>query len=562
VKQFHSNLFILCCVIIGVAQYIIVNAAPEADWPMAPASLFQPPVDYELSLAGNFGEPRPNHFHGGLDVRTEGVQGKHIYAVSDGYVSRVSMGLYGFGNAVYITHPTGQTSVYCHLKAFSPRIKAALRKFQYAHRTCVADAYLSPLDVPVSRGQFIAISGNTGYSKAPHLHLELHDTRTWNMLDPYPYFYDFIEDTVPPQAHSFMAVPIDGVFDGSTRQQTFSHQRRGLTAWGKVGFAVWADDYMQNAYNHYGIHETQLVVDGQVVFHSLVDNIPARLNRMVNAWGNYDHYLRHRTWYMKSYLEPGNILPCIETDASRGIVDFKEERDYHLDYMLRDYKDNERHYLITVRGEQRSIPAVPAVKAVQPMLRWNRTNSYSIPGIQLMVPYGYVFNDVALSPRVLRRPEGYSDVYSFTSQSHPLMYDAPLSIYVRRKVAVPSKLYLTDENKHFLGGDYHEGWLTGSVRDLASRYEVAYDDQVPDIRPVSMGQRLVLHVTDAQSGVGSWTAAVDGRFIVFDAIEKTSSYACDLRETWLKRTGKQHHLKFTATDNRNNSQTYETNFVY
>ena len=150
-------------------------------------SIFTPPVDYEISLAGNFGEPRPNHFHGGLDIRTDGVEGKHIYAIADGYVSRITVGLDGFGNAVYITHPTGQTSVYCHLKSFSPRIKAALRRYQYRHETSVADARLSPLEVPVAQGQFIALSGNTGHSTAPHLHLEVHDTRTWNMLDPYKF---------------------------------------------------------------------------------------------------------------------------------------------------------------------------------------------------------------------------------------------------------------------------------------------------------------------------------------------------------------------------------------
>ena len=98
-------------------------------------SIYHPPVSYDISLAGNFGEPRPHHFHGGIDIKTDGVEGKAIYAIGDGYVSRVTMGLYGFGNAVYVTHPEGYTSVYCHLKAFSPRIKAALRRYQYQARS-------------------------------------------------------------------------------------------------------------------------------------------------------------------------------------------------------------------------------------------------------------------------------------------------------------------------------------------------------------------------------------------------------------------------------------------
>ncbi len=530
-------------------------------------SIFVPPVDYDISLAGNFGEPRPNHFHGGLDIRTDGVEGKHIYAIGDGYVSRITVGLDGFGNAVYITHPTGQTSVYCHLKSFSPRIKAALRKYQYSYETSVADARLTPLDVPVSQGQFIALSGNTGHSTAPHLHLEIHDTKTWNMLDPYQFLNEYIEDTVPPQAHAFMAIPHGGTFNGSTAKGVFS-RGNALTAWGKVGFAVWADDYMQGAYNHYGIHETLLYVDGQMAFHSVVDNIPVRLNRMVNSWGDYDHWLHHRTWYMKSYIDPGNRLACLQAGEGRGIIDFCEERDYHLEYVLRDFKGNEARYPFTVTGTP--APSVRYAAAVpQPLLRWNRTNSYSRPGLQLIVPYGCITTDVPLHPVIKSQPDALSDACQFSLSSLPLMYDVPLSFYVRQpstdvvNTFDPSKLYITDENGRYYGSDYHDGWVTGRIRELAGRYEVAYDDQPPVIRLVSAtNNRLLLSVTDADSGIASWTAAVDNRFVVFDAIEKSATYAFDLRESWLRHSGGQHRLHFEVTDNCGNSSVYETSFNY
>ena len=526
---------------------------------------FRPPVDYEISLAGNFGEPRPHHFHGGLDVRTDGVEGKHIYAIADGYVSRITVGLSGFGNAVYITHPTGHTSIYAHLKSFSPRIKAALRKYQYQHKTCVADARLTPLDVPVSQGQFIALSGNTGHSTAPHLHLEIRDTRTGNMLDPYQFLNEFIQDTIPPQAHGFMAIPQGGTFNGSASKQTFV-RNNAQTAWGKVGFAVWADDYMQGSSNHYGIHETLLYVDGQVVFHSVVDDIPTTLNRMVNSWGDYDHWLRHKTWYMKSFTEPGNTLGCLQADENRGIVVFNEERPYQLEYVLRDFKGNESRYPFTVMGKQ----TPQNVARPTPKLHWNRTNSYSRPGMHLVVPYGFVTTDVALRPIVTRQPDAWSDACQFAQSSLPLMYDAELSIYARRHSTDgvvdsfdPSKLYITNERGHYLGGNFENGWVTGYIRELAGRYEIAYDDQPPTVTPTSTTNgRLVLNVTDGQSGVASWTATIDNRFVVFDAIEKTTSYVCNLRETWLRPTGKPHTLRFEATDNRQNTCVFETSFIY
>ena len=528
-------------------------------------SIFTPPVDYEISLAGNFGEPRPNHFHGGLDVRTEGVEGKHIYAIADGYVSRITVGKDGFGNAVYVTHPTGQTSVYCHLKSFSPRIKAALRRYQYKHQTCEADARLTPLDVPVSQGQFIALSGNTGHSTAPHLHLEVHDTRTWNMLDPYQFLHEFIEDTVPPQIHQIMAIP-----QGDS----------------KMGFAIWADDYMQGAYNHYGIHETLLYVDGQMVFHSVVDNIPVSMNRMVNSWGYYDYWARHRRWFMKSFKEPGNTLSCLQTDENRGVIDFSEPRDYHLEYVLRDFKGNETRCTFTVTGgpsvsvpsavllspyaafssSSAALPSPYAATSSQPyILRWNRTTAISRPGLQLIIPYGSIAADAPIHPVVTHRSDAWSDACQFSTSSLPLMHEAELTLYANPPFTTfdPSKLYITDENARYLGGDFHDGWVTGYIRELSSRYEVAYDDQPPTVNPITLtGDILRLSVTDGKSGIAKWTATIDDRFIVFDAIEKSATYACFLRESWLRRSGTQHRLHFEVTDHRQNTRVFDTTFEY
>ena len=533
-------------------------------------SIFTPPVDYDISLAGNFGEPRPHHFHGGLDVKTDNVEGKHIYAIADGYISRITVGLYGFGNAVYITHPTGHTSVYCHLKAFSPRIKAALRRYQYRHKTCVADAHLTPLDVPVSAGQFIALSGNTGHSTGPHLHLEVHDTRTWDMLDPYEMLADFINDSVAPQAHAFMAIPQHGgLFNGSSQKQNFGfsshHLEREFTAWGRVGFALWGNDYMQGTYNHYGIRYTTLLVDGQIVFRSDVSRVPMSLNRMVNVWGDYLHYRHSNVWYMKSFLEPGCRLPILWADEQRGIVAFNEERPYRLDYILRDYCGNESHYSFTVLGRRPADGAALASHHLPPnatVLRCDRTSGYSRPGMQLVVPYGLLPYDVVLQPVVLERPEASSNAYMFTTSSLPLLADAELSIYLLCQGGDPTKYFLTNEQGRYLGGEFHDGWVTGQIRELCGLYQLAYDDQPPTITPLSLGQRLALSVSDVGSGIATWTASVDDRFIVFDDLEKSSTSACDLRESWLRPTGRPHRLHFEVTDNRLNTRVYETTFNY
>ena len=322
---------------------------------------YHSPVDYEIVLAGNFGEPRPWHFHGGIDVKTGNVEGKHIYSVADGYVSRLTVNMYGFGNAIYVSHPDGNTSVYCHLQRFADVYEQQLQR---TGRDTLSMTF-TPEQFPVKGGDLIAISGNTGHSTGPHLHLEIHDTETWVMRDPLEFLGAFVADTVAPQAHSFMAVPVsgEGVFNGGTGKQTFGFGQpadkrqhttwtlqRPFTAWGRVGFALWADDYSEATYNHYGVRHTRLLVDGREVFRSDVDGIPVSCQPEVNRWGDYAHWRRTRIWYMKSYREEGLRLPILHTSLQRGIVDFNEERPYHLTYILSDYQGNQSQYDFTVQG--------------------------------------------------------------------------------------------------------------------------------------------------------------------------------------------------------------------
>ena len=344
---------------------------------------YQSPVDYDIILAGNFGEPRPFHFHGGIDVKTDNQEGKRIYSIADGYVSRLTVNMYGFGNAIYVSHPDGNTSVYCHLKRFDDKYEALLQR---TGRDTLSMVF-PPTQFPVKAGDFIAISGNTGHSTGPHLHLELHDTKTWVLRDPLMKLAGIIVDTVAPQAHSFMAYPMDGegVFNGGFTKQTFGFGapdikvqsstfkvQREFTAWGRVGFALWADDYSEKTYNHYGIRYTQLLVDGKEVFHSDVDSIPISCQLEVNQWGDYDHWRHHRVWYMKSFREPGMRLPILHTNFEQGVVCFSEERPYHLTYVLRDYQGNESRYHFTVRGQRYA--------GITPRPRRTLLNSYQLYG--------------------------------------------------------------------------------------------------------------------------------------------------------------------------------------
>lgn len=447
---------------------------------------FTPPVHIPITLAGNFGEPRPNHFHGGIDVRTNQQEGIPVFAIGDGYVYRITVGT-GYGNALYVRHPNGKTSVYAHLQGFVPTLRTMVSKWRLEHGqediidevrkpSPPADIRLNPSDFPVAQGQLIAMSGNTGSSQAPHLHLEIHHTENWAIIDPLDFLSQYLEDTEAPIAHAFMAYPVEGegLFEAKAEKSehpfTNYNLERTFTAWGKVGFGIMADDHMENSYQKYGIRKTTLLVDGEEVFKSNVDSIPWAMNRYVNCWGDYDHYFSTHKWFMKSFIDPGNPLPVIKANASRGIVDFNQERDFLLEYILTDAFGNESRYTFTVRGVKQDIPPAEKKSAAN-TLYWDRMNNFQLPGLQLVVRPYQLADNLQLTPSVEFISDGLSDAYSFRPSSSPLIRPAIISIRLKKAVAMTDGLYIDCDGTN-LGGTFNDGWVTATTLNLGGTFKL------------------------------------------------------------------------------------------
>lgn len=234
---------------------------------------------------------------------------------------------------------------------------------------------------------------------------------------------------------------------------------------GKGGFALWADDYMQNVYNHYGIRETILMVDDKQVFRSDVYRIPVFSNRQVNAWGDYHHWLHNKTWYMRSFIPEGVTLPILQADENNGYVLFSEERPYQFTYILRDFMGNESRYTFTVMGKK--CPVAP-LSASRCNVRYDRLSLISLPGMQLTIPAGMVQEGLTVIPKVDHR--SVSRRYTFSQQPCPLFGWAELSIAIPDGVDT-SRLYI-DSGGHDMGGVCQDGWITTRIRELGASYEL------------------------------------------------------------------------------------------
>lgn len=536
------------------------------------------PVEIPCLLSGSFGEPRPNHFHCGIDVKTQGVENKKILAVGDGYVSRMTVGKNGFGNALYVTHPNGLVSVYCHLNDFVPALHQLLRQQQYKEQNDEVDVRLQPGVFPVKAGMWIAYSGNTGASLAPHLHLEFQkplDGDMFDLVDPLPYFTHLIKDNMSPKIHGIKlyASSGKGVIDGGRKTVSFSPGKDGrvvCNAWGRIGAAVWADDYMNGTGNKFGIYRITLNVDGRTVFKSELDRFRFDENPMVNAWGDYAHFRKTRHWYLKSFLEPGNKLDFITVDSNQGWVDVNEERLYHFEYILEDLKGNRTVARFAVLGKQDEMALKKEeekerIRRNSPdFLLANQTHVVQRPGMELRIPNGALVNDERLEIKMTAKPDCVSNTYRFSDDEIPLLKRATLMISPKMATGDLSKYYIAS-SKGYVGNQCDDGWLVAQIRDLTETYEIMQDTVPPVIKPVGswIGRNatiLKVKVTDKHTGVKRFKANVDGAFILF--VRDDNVWTCRLKESPLKKEGKMRALTIEVEDRCGNKEVYRQKFIY
>lgn len=220
----------------------------------AQEAYYTDPLKIPLLLSGSFAELRSNHFHSGIDIKTQGVTGLPVYAVADGAVSRIVVSPTGYGNALYIDHPNGTTSVYGHLLRFSPEIQNYVKDKQYEKQSFKVDLKVPSYLFKVKKDEEIAKSGNSGSSGGPHLHFEIRDTKSEEPLNPLEYGFSVVDNT-PPKIFSLLVVPLS---DTSTVNQQRTeksypvvfydgkyHLKNNpiIPAYGEIGFAIQANDY-------------------------------------------------------------------------------------------------------------------------------------------------------------------------------------------------------------------------------------------------------------------------------------------------------------------------------
>ncbi|GAB6394839.1 MAG: peptidase M23 [Bacteroidales bacterium] len=524
------------------------------------------PLDFPLLLSGNFGELRNNHFHTGIDLKTQGAEGKTVRAVQDGYVSRIFVSPWGYGRALYLNHPNGTTSVYGHLQRFVPPVSDYVAEQQYALESFSLDTMLPPDLFPVQKGAVIAFSGNSGSSAGPHLHFEIRQTETEACLNPLEFYKSQVKDNRPPRIDGFMIYPLEGrgAANGSGGKRKWNPAGQPVKAWGDIGVAVKAYDYMDGVANIYGVSEIEMTVDNELVFRSRIDRLSFDEARYINSFIDYEEWKERRSFYMKAFVEPGNRLSFIES-AGRGIIHIDEERPYRISFLLSDIHGNKARAAFTLEGKRQPIPS-PAPTGEY--FHWKNENHFGAKGIRLVIPAGNLYDDIYfryVADEVSFAPE---IVHTLHNGAVPLHDRAQLSLRLQQAPLKDKRKYgivrLQGARPVWIGGTYRNGWLDAAIRDFGA-YTIMHDTTPPVITPVNpaawvSASRITFRIHDNLSGIKSYRGEIDGQYALFEYDGKSHrvSYAFD--KARLAR-GKR-RLTFTVTDACGNVAVYERTFVW
>jgi hypothetical protein len=550
---FFSLLFFIGSVQSGYAQ------ETDTDKPS-----FIPPFDFPITFSGNFGEIRANHFHGGLDFKTGGTIGKPVRALADGYISRIRV-THGSGYVLDVAYDNGYSTINRHLSAFVGDVARRVEDLQYEKESWEVEITPEPDEYPVKAGQIIALSGNTGYSFGPHLHLDMIETATDEYIDPLPFFMNKVKDKTAPRAEGIMLFPQPGkgVVEGKQTRRAFpAHPTKPITAWGLIGAGIRAYDYMDGVQNKYGVKTVILEVDGEEVFRSTIDRFAYEENRYINSWTHGQ--------YMKSFIEPGNRLRMLQaSNGNRGLVEINEERPYRFVYTLSDALGNTSKVRFTVQGQKTTI--APVEHREKYALKWDKVNYLQEPGLELVIPKGMLYDDVLLNYSVRADSGDIAFTYQLNDTRIPMHNACDLRIGLRRRpVEDMTKYYVAGVTarggKYRIGGKYEDGVMKVRIRDLGT-YTVAVDTVPPVITPVNQAQwgrtgKIIFKAKDKETGINTYRGTIDGKYALFGKPNSISgNLVCELDPKHVEKGGK-HVVEMTVTDGCGNRTTEQFDFVW
>lgn len=497
---------------------------------------YSKPVDFPIYLSGTFAELRSNSFHAGIDIRTGGVEGKKIYAVADGYVSRIGVSPWGYGKVIYITHPEGYTTVYAHLSSFNDSIAAYVKKEQYAAKKFRVNLFPPKDKFVLKKGDVIGLSGNTGSSGGPHLHYEIRDAATEEPMNPF-FFGIKTKDTQKPIINLLAVYPLDEnsaieqknepVYLGIARKDAdfILDKQQILKGIGRLSFGISTIDRFNDVPNNNGVFSIEMFVDSHLAFKIVSDRLNYNEQRYVNSLIDYNYYKEKKKRLVRTEIDPLNRLGIYET--RNGEVNIQEGDTLNLEFVVKDFHGNTSKLNFTIIGENQNVNKIRqnmgdnwyAVEAGLP-------KKIILDGFTASIPGDAFYRNQNIETGNEEAKTFASKIFSFGDEGIPVHKAIDLGIKPYDSLK-NQKLYLVSVDKEgkttALGGKMKNGFITAGVRQMG-KFALKIDDKKPTITPVNFvknGNVKNLHqirvkIVDNESGIASYNAWLNGSWLLME----------------------------------------------
>lgn len=561
--------------ILVFSAFISLVALSQSDQGMVP------PLDIPMFLSGNFMELRSDHFHSGLDIKTNGVEGLPVRAVKDGYVARIKVSPWGYGKAIYLQHPDGTTTVYGHLQRYAGAIADHVLEAQYAAHDFSIDNYPEAGKLPVKQGDIIAYSGNSGGSSGPHLHFEVRNGDQ-HALDPEAHGIDLI-DNLAPELRGLRIYPLDATsaampypagakgFPLQKGSDGYRLKQDTIDAYGTIAFALNLVDKYNGTTNDCGPRKLELLVDDKPFFTVELDHIDFGLQRFCNAHTDYELFKENDLQYQRLYKLPMNKLGIYGNEPEEGRLTVEPGAFHRVRILATDANGNVSQLSFTVRGvEPEKAAAWLAKDGSGTLMKAGLENRFDGPGIRVVLPPDALYEDILFIHTVKPKPQrAFTALHAVHTYTTPLHVSATISLKAdSMPAALTAKALIMrsgpkgKSSAH--GGTWEKGWVRTTVKSFGNYY-VAIDTVPPTITPIGLRSSMAgragfaLRVSDNLSGLEKWHGTLNGEWVLleFDPKAKSLSHQFD---KYTNKKGRQ-VLKVNVQDERGNMSTFSYTFT-